>query len=199
MPRRPITIAAALCCLWGVTAHADAAQPDAVQTLIRDYLDRVVVPFAGTSQVVTAVTTQNTQTRYLSISEIDTLDRTWRAEIGAIQSPLIDTVVTSPLADTLRQWIGQSDGLILEVFVMDLRGLNVAAGTPTSDYWQGDEIKHRETLETGYHIGPMSFDASIQRYTLEAAVAVFDPDTRSIIGAVGVELAPRIVLDGVRP
>ncbi len=36
-----------------------------------------------------------------------------------------------------------------EVFVMDARGLNVAASDVTSDYWQGDEEKFSETFPKG--------------------------------------------------
>jgi hypothetical protein len=74
---------------------------------------------------------------------------------------------------------------------MDARGLNVAASTPTSDYWQGDEAKFTDTYSQGpgaIHVGDVEFDESTQSYQGQVSIVVVDPDTGNPIGAITVGL-----------
>ena len=64
--------------------------------------------------------------------KIDELDKSWRAEVGAGSSALVDGVLSGAAADFLREQVAGSGGMITEVFIMDRQGLNVAASAPTS-------------------------------------------------------------------
>ena len=88
----------------------------------------------------------------------------------------------------------QSGGLFTEIFVMDARGLNVAQSTVTSDYWQGDEDKFTLSFGAGadaIHLGEIEQDESTQTFQSQVSVAVVDPATGAVIGAItaGVDLS----------
>ena len=72
-----------------------------------------------------------------------------------------------------------------EIFVMDNLGANVAMSDKTSDYWQGDEAKFKESFKGGagaVHIGDVEFDDSSQLYTVQISVPV--KDGTKVIGAI---------------
>ena len=70
---------------------------------------------------------------------------------------------------------------------MDNQGANVAMTDKTSDYWQGDEAKFKESYNNGegaVHISDVEFDDSTQAYLVQVSVPVKDGD--AIIGAITV-------------
>ncbi len=72
-----------------------------------------------------------------------------------------------------------------EIFVMDNQGANVAMSDKTSDYWQGDEAKFKNSYadgQGGLDIGDVKFDDSSQAYLVQVSVPVKDGD--AVIGAV---------------
>ena len=72
---------------------------------------------------------------------------------------------------------------------MDAVGLNVAASAVTSDYWQGDEDKFLKTYPMGpgaVHFSDVEFDESTQTYQAQISIALTDPATGSVVGAMTV-------------
>ena len=72
---------------------------------------------------------------------------------------------------------------------MDAKGLDVAQSTLTSDYWQGDEAKWSETYPVGpdaVQIGEIEQDESTQVFQSQVSIAVTDPATGEVIGAITV-------------
>jgi hypothetical protein len=118
------------------------------------------------------------------------LDTAWRAAIESdANDPLIQSVVTGPLPDFLRDKYKSSGRLIVEVIVMDAHGLNVAATRPPSDYWQGDEVKFQNSFGAGpdgVDTGEISYDDSAQTYSAQISYPVTDPASGELIGAVTV-------------
>jgi hypothetical protein len=139
--------------------------------------------------IVQAVRDQNRVTSPYSEDQILALDKEWRDEIGAAAHPEIDKVLDSAASNVLRGKRDASDGLFTEIFVMDARGLNVAASDVTSDYWQGDEAKWQQTYPVGpnaVHIGDVEFDESTQTYQSQISLSIPDPATGDAIGAITV-------------
>lgn len=183
MIRTGTRAAAALAALLAAAAPATANEyGDALAALAAaDIAGWVTEP-----AVIEAVRAQNAAHAGLSQAEIEALDQRWRAEVGAGASPTIDPVLGAPVSDTLRAWRDSSEGLLTEIFVMDDKGLNVAASDVTSDYWQGDEAKWSETYGVGpgaIHISEVELDESTQTYQAQVSVPVTDPDTGAPIGA----------------
>ncbi|MCB1337487.1 MAG: hypothetical protein KDK10_08550 [Maritimibacter sp.] len=169
-------------------AAAPAAASDD-QAAMQAFLDANLRGFAEAPEIVSAVAAQNAITAGYDQAEIDALDQTWRAEVGAVDTPLISGVLDNQASDFLRARIEAGKGSITEVFVMDARGLNVATALVTSDYWQGDEEKFYETFAKGpdaTHFGEVERDESTGIYQAQISFTLTDPATGVPIGAMTV-------------
>ena len=179
MIRTAITLA-----VLAVPAAADDFGP-----AMREFYDTSIVNWAQSDILVAAITAQNGQTRSFDQAQIDELDQAWRAEVGMSSAPTITPVVQNAVSEFLRDQVNASGGQITEIFIMDARGLNVAASDVTSDYWQGDEAKFSETHGIGpgaIHISDVELDESTQRYQGQISATISDPATGQAIGAITV-------------
>lgn len=161
---------------------AGAVEPHAA---MQAYVDSDIMTWAHEAVIVDAIAAQNAQTAGYDAARIESLDQTWRAEVGT-GSDLVDGVLMNAAADFLRSRIEASGGMITEVFIMDAHGLNVAASGATSDYWQGDEAKFQETFPKGagaVHFGEVEFDESSQTYQAQISITITDPTSGAPIGA----------------
>ena len=110
---------------------------------------------------------------------------------------LISDLMSRPLSAWLGAKQAATAGLVTEVFVMDNRGLNVGQSEVTSDYWQGDEAKWKNTYGNAQwhanfgdanrlviHIGEVEFDESTGFYQSQASLPIKDPNSGELIGAI---------------
>jgi hypothetical protein len=170
---------------------ATMCQADQYTETMTRYAHENVLTWVQDPALINAIRTQNLRTGSLEQAQIDEMDRLWRGEVGMADRPTVDPVLKHPASDYLRGRVAASEGIITEAFVMDQRGLNVAASDATSDYWQGDEAKFTETYGKGpssIHISDIEFDESTQTYQGQLSVAITDPDTGAVIGAITVGL-----------
>jgi hypothetical protein len=182
---RILTLPALIACLYTPANAADYA------TNASQYVHDHVRGWAETPGVLAAITAQNTANAALTQDGIDALDKAWRAEITSQAQPTISPILINPTSDLLRAKIDESKGMIVEAFIMDNRGLNVASASLTSDYWQGDEEKFTETFGKGpdsLQIGEVEFDESSQMYSIQVSFTINDPATATPIGAMTIAL-----------
>lgn len=153
------------------------------------FLDNEIRDWANNQVLIDAIRAQNGTTGGYSQADIDALDQAWRAEVGAAARPTIDPVLENAASEYLRGIVAAAGGMITEVFVMDARGLNVAASAVTSDFWQGDEAKFSETYPAGpegVHFSEIEFDESSQRYQGQISISIVDPASQEVVGAMTV-------------
>ena len=137
--------------------------------------------------LVSAIKAQNERHAGLTDDEVIALDQQWRAEAGEGGGPLISKLLDDPVSKWLLGKQTATAGFVTEVFIMDNKGLNVAQSVETSDYWQGDEAKWQQTYSVGpdaLHISEVEFDDSTGFYQSQASLAITDPATNEVIGAV---------------
>lgn len=173
------------------TATAGAAQD--MQPKMAQFVTEHVMDWATDPIIVDAIIAQNAITGSYDQAKINELDTLWMAQAGMAGIPLIDDVLQNPTSDFLRQRMVASGGAISEIFVMDARGLNVAAAEATSDYWQGDEEKFSETFPKGpnaLHFGEVELDGSSGEVQAQVSMSIVDT-TGAVVGAmtVGINLA----------
>jgi hypothetical protein len=171
-----------------LVASAPAFANDA-EPRMREYLETEISAWAANPVLIEAIRNQNTATQGYSQAQIDEMDQAWRKEVGMTDSAVIGPVLQNAASDYLRGVVADAGGVITEVFVMDARGLNVAASDVTSDYWQGDEQKFTETFQVGaegVHFGEIEFDESSQTYQGQISFSVVDPETSAPVGAMTV-------------
>lgn len=175
-------IGAALALMAGA-ASANDFEP-ALRTLATGQIRSITTD----ATVIEAIKAQNVKHATLDAATIDKLDKQWRAEAKAGgKGPLIDSVLSSALSRHLAKVQADSDGLFLEIFVMDDKGLNVGQSAITTDYWQGDEPKWQKTFSVGPDavlIDDVDFDESSKAFVSQVSTTIVDPATKQPIGAV---------------
>ena len=154
---------------------------------IRSVIETNVQQWLSDPVVVEAIKAQNAKHGGLSQADIDRMDKQWRAETKSGSGKLITTVLSNSLSAHLKGVKAGSAGLFTEIFVMDNKGLNVGQSDVTSDYWQGDEAKWKKSYLAGagaVFIDEVEFDESTQQYQVQTSVAISDPASNEVIGAV---------------
>jgi len=156
---------------------------------IRKLAESQIKAWTANPGIVAAIKAQNDKHSGLTQSDIDMLDKKWRAETSAASKPMINEVLGRPASEKLADFKNDGQGIFTEIFVMDNKGLNVAQSDVTSDYWQGDEAKWKKTFLAGPNamfIDEVEFDESTQTYQAQVSLAITDPDGGAVIGAITV-------------
>lgn len=165
------------------------AMADEFEPALQSYFDSEISAWVQDPGFVAAIRASNAMTQGYSAADIEALDQQWRGEVGGSVTPTITPILESDLANHLREIVAQSDQTVTEIILMDAHGLNVAVSSVTSDLWQGDEAKHQETYGVGagaVHISDVEFDESTQSYQGQISVAITDPETGGVVGAITV-------------
>jgi len=141
--------------------------------------------------VINAIKAQNSKNAGLSQSDIDTLDKKWRAGVNGGDTSLIDTVLSNELSSYLEGIKFDNEDLYTEIFVMDNKGLNVGQSDVTSDYWQGDEGKWQNTFLQGANavdIGELEEDESTGAFQAQLNTSIVD-SSGAVIGAITIGIS----------
>lgn len=136
--------------------------------------------------IITKIKENNSKHANLTEADILKLDSSWRDEVTSGTYSIVENLLNNDASKELSKLKENSQGMYGEIFIMDNKGLNVASSDVTSDYWQGDEAKWKETYLKGAgatHVSDVEFDESVQAFTAQISSAVTD-DTDAVIGAV---------------
>lgn len=176
-------IAAGLCILAALPSVASDVHIGPVTA----YVETNIRPWMNDSRIVEELRRQNRLNAYLSPTDIERLDATWRQERAGTAQPLIETVAKSPLSIFLKEKQAASNGAITEIMIMDAKGLSIAQSEVSSDYWQGDEAKWQKTYRAGsasLFVDRAERDESTQMLQSQASMTITDPDTGTALGAI---------------
>lgn len=113
----------------------------------------------------------------MTLQQIQDMDKAWMAVTG-MDDNMKNLMSNSAAKELLK--LESSKPYFIEIFLMDNQGANVAMTNKTSDYWQGDEAKFKESFVNGAggtHIGDVKFDKSAQAYLVQVSVPVMDGGT----------------------
>ncbi len=100
-------------------------------------------------ELIAAINQQNNDHSGLSEADIEKLDMQWRTEKKAGGGDLMNSKMGNELSAFLKEVRSETGDLVVEIFVMDNKGLNVGQTDPTGDYMQGDEDKWQKTYQAG--------------------------------------------------
>ncbi|SIT80176.1 hypothetical protein SAMN05421665_1063 [Yoonia rosea] len=162
---------------------------DDTKAAMEAFLTENIVTWATDPILVAAIEAQNVETAGYDQAKIDELDQLWRGFYGIDDAEIIVNVINTPAGDFLRRQVAASGGAITEAFIMDARGLNVAASMPTSDYWQGDEAKFQQTYmvgSTAVHFGDVEVDKSTKQAQAQVSMTIVNEATGNAVGAITV-------------
>ncbi len=179
-------VAVAAVVLGGGVAQANEFKPQ-----IDSFFQENIQGWLSDAAVIEAIKAQNTAHSSLTDADIDTLDKTWRAEAKSGGGDLVNKLLENELSKFLSGKKSAHNGTITEIFVMDNKGLNVGQSAVTSDYMQGDEAKWQKTYGTGaaaVFVDEVEFDESSQSFQSQVSATIVDPSSGSVIGAITVGL-----------
>jgi hypothetical protein len=174
--------AAALVCLtFGPAAAAEKAPQKVV-----DLANGELAAFGTDPVIVKAVKAENAKGK--SLDAIKGQDEKWKGTAGVVD--YMQALMDSACGKHLRA-LQDTKAYYAEIFVMDNQGANVCMTDKTSDYWQGDEAKFKESFAGGkgaVHLSDVKFDDSTQAYLVQVSVPVKDGE--KVIGAItfGIDL-----------
>lgn len=166
---------------------ATPGQEDVYRVPLMAYAEKELAKWIENPSLIQAIMQQNNQHSGLDQAAIDQLDLDWRAQRKQDSKPLIADLLGRPSSEWLRDKQAETAQFVTEVFAMDNRGLNVAQSVETSDYWQGDEGKWQKTYGNGsgsIHISEVEFDESTGTYQSQVSMAIKDPTSGELIGAI---------------
>ncbi len=178
---------------WIGVAEAGLAD-DSLESRLQDLARSELASWVSDPELITEIRERNRAHASLSQEEIDALDRQWRAEAGMDSAPFISEVLGRHWSIMLRQLQDLTNGLVVEVFIMDNRGLNVAQNAITSDYWQGDEPKFQQSYGRGpdaVYVESVGYDESAQMDLAPVSISITDPVTGEVIGAATFGIDPK--------
>lgn len=167
----------------GLTILAMTLPAAAAQDALRAFVDEQARDLMESAAIQSAVRAANMQSQALDEAAILDMDNLWRGQIGTSATPDIDKIMQMPASEELRKFVQDSNGSVLEIIVMDSRGLNAAISGITSDYWQGDEDKYQQTYLKGpdaVHISEAEFDDSTQSYVVQVSFVITDAAGQAI-------------------
>ncbi len=152
---------------------------------VADYIFTHVKPWIGDAMIVSIVKEQDAKSKHLTQVQIDTLDVGF---LNRSDHELIDSKMNNKVSEFLRQKKQQAAGVVIEFFIFDDRGLNVAQTDLTADYLQGDEAKYWKSFGVGPDgmvVEKVAPDGGFP-HIAQASLAIKDPSTGKAIGAMTV-------------
>lgn len=153
---------------------------DKVPQKVIDLANSTLAAYGMDQAIIKAVQEENAKNK--TLAKVKELDKKWR------NTPGFDDFMKSMMDSECGKYISgiqKKMPYMAEIFVMDNLGGNVAMTDKTSDYWQGDEAKFKESFKGGkgaVHIGEIEFDDSAQAYLVQVSVPV--KDGNKVIGAI---------------
>lgn len=145
----------------------------------------------STDIVLMSLRGANLDRKDMSQAEIDEYDTRWRAEREEKAKPLITSTLTSPLSNYATRIQAHSNGLIVEIIIVGIKGLNVGQSAITGDMWQGDEAKFQRTAALGpsrIFIDQAEYHAASGTWRAQLNMSIDDPDSGEPIGAATIEI-----------
>jgi len=136
-----------------------------------------------TPSIVAAVQKANLERAGWTADKIAVLDQAWKDEESSIMITQRE-IAANDISQYLTEFI-KSNPEEVEVFVTDVKGLNIAMTDATSDFLQADEGWWKSAFADGAgktFIDSVEYDESTKAYAMNIGVPIMDPDTHKAIG-----------------
>ena len=144
---------------------------------------KILETLAKTPSLVSAVAESNQLRADWTTEKITGMDKSWISKDPSMEKT-VSEIENNSLSEYLVNFINDNPAEV-EVFVTDLKGLNLAMTDRTSDFLQSDEEWWKSTFSNGsgdIYIGEVEYDESSQIYAMNIGVPVLDSNTQKVIG-----------------
>ncbi|MCH2209020.1 MAG: hypothetical protein MK132_24595 [Lentisphaerales bacterium] len=147
---------------------------------VKTYVKKALIPLHNNAVFVTEVKKHNAKA--MSLDKIKEIDKKWQAaeDYLPIQEQLMDNTCAREIIKII-----EVNPAIKEAFVMGNQGAVVGENDLTSDYWQGDEAKWKNSFnggKGGIDVGKVKHDKSTNSQLQQISIPVIDGG--KVIGAI---------------
>lgn len=136
---------------------------------------KVLETLSRTPSIIDAVVQANLDRADLTDKDITALDQAWKDEASSIALE-VSNVSNNSISKFLKEFVKLNPEEV-EVFVTDVKGLNIAMTDRTSDFWQADEGWWQSAYAEGKgtpFIADVEYDESTKAYAMNIGVPVYD-------------------------
>ena len=124
--------------------------------------------------------TEAQNAKNVTLDEIKKIDDQWQK--AEEELPIQKEKLNNTCAQTCKEF-GKATPAVAELFVMDNQGANVGQMNLTSDYWQGDEPKWKNSYNGGtggVDAGDLKFDKSCNAETQQISLPIVAKDGKVV-------------------
>ncbi len=169
-----------------VTTPEGASEEDKAKhvqefNLLKNFMKNALIPLCINKVFVEEVTKQNA--KQVDIEEIKKIDKEWIEAEDEL--PIHVEKMGNACAQEIKKTANKLP-VLTECFVMDNQGANVGQNALTSDYWQGDEAKWKnsyKSAEGGVDVGQRQLDKSTNVVDQKVSMPIINKQGK-VIGAV---------------
>ncbi len=158
---------------------------DMLDTPLRTYATRELMGWLDDPVIIDAIREHNLETDGMTHEELYAQNAQWEAELAAGSGPLLDKVLNNPASLILKDMKAASSEIVTEVFIMDLRGANVAESEPTTAYWHLEEERYQAVSSSrgdAIYVSDVHVEVGGDIYQAEVSLPINDPETGERIG-----------------
>ena len=144
----------------------------------KQYAIKTLLPITGNQIFIKTTAEQNA--KGVSLAQIQKIDEEWKA--AEEELPVQQEKMNNACAKEMKRVVA-ANSKIIEAFVMDNQGAVVCENTLTSDYWQGDEAKWKNSFnggKGGVDVGSVEFDKSANAKLQQISLPIFDKNGKAI-------------------
>ncbi len=155
---------------------------------LREQVVRQLLEALNDPAIQSALRAANAKEPQLTVAELIEIEELWRK--ADEDSELVSSLVESSCSQVLID-LQQVTSEIAEIFVTDLRGVNVCQTNKTSTYYQGNEAWWRKAMESRLPThGQVEFDHSADAVAAPVYVPARDIQSGQVIGLTKAAIRP---------
>lgn len=158
---------------------------DMIDAPLHDYANRALAEWLDDPVIIDAIRAHNIETEKMTHEQLSAQNQQWTTELEAGSGPLIDKVLSNPASAILKEMKAASADIVTEVFIMDIRGTNVAESEPTVNYWHLEEDRYQaisRNSEDMIYVSDVHLEVGGEIYQVEVSLPINDPETGERIG-----------------
>ena len=158
---------------------------DMIDAPLRDYAMRELMGWLNDPVILDAIRAHNDETRDMTHEVLHAQNAQWVDELAAGAGPLMDDVLNNPASDRLKDMKAATSDIVTEVFIMDMRGTNVAESEPTTAYWHLNEERFQAVSNgqtDAIYVSDVHLEPGGEVYQAEVSLPITDPETGQQIG-----------------
>jgi len=158
---------------------------DMIDAPLRDYASLALVEWLDDPVIIDAINAHNIETENMTHEQLSAQNQQWTEQLEEGSGPLIDKVLNNPASAILKKMKAATSDIVTEVFVMDLRGTNVAESEPTVNYWHLEEERYQAVSRSSddtIYVSDVHLEVGGEIYQAEVSLPINDPETGERIG-----------------